>query len=148
MGILFKNKLVILGIIIVIIAVLAFTLFSSSREGDQPGPTGETQNKQTEEAREVLTIAGKVLEVNVNESYIVFLRDQTKEEYKVIVGDTTKLTQLVRPANTGENTSFTYRNVEASIVDVKAEMRAFVLSSQPIKAGEDIVNPSEIRLIP
>ncbi len=140
-----KAQFVIGGIIVLVLAVVSVIYFSSPRgeegPGEEVGPAEELESQ-------VLTIAGKVTEVNTDEGYLIFEDNKTQESFKVITGEGTSFVSLVKPADVEPGASFSFVKKEITLSGVEVGKQGFISASQPIKSGKDIVNPKEVKILP
>ena len=143
-----KTQLLIAGIAVLIAAVLALSYFLSV-PGQQGTSEQGAQGGTAEELGEnVLTIAGKILEVNTAGDFLVFEEQRTKERFRVVAGESTSFVRLAAPANVKEGASFTFEKEVIGIGDLEADRQAFISSSHPVQSGKDIINPIEVKMLP
>ena len=147
MSILNNKNIIIVGVVGAVI-VGGVLLYSSGafKTGGQ-GSTGGTSQEQ----QDVLSIAGKVVSVNVAENSFVVLQPKEERQFIVKLGESTAFIRLVFPfdvANPPAEATFTPERKVITIKDLKENDQVFVRASSPIKTKQDIVNPLEVQTLP
>ena len=146
-----KNKITALVIAIVLIfgGVIGWAVLQKGEIPSGEKAVLEEQVEEKEESeKEVLTITGKIVEVNAAENYLIFRESNTGEDFKVLPKKETKFICLVQPSDVKEGASFTYKKEEITISDLEVGRQAFIFSSHPIQSGEDIIGPLEVKMLP
>lgn len=114
-----------------------------------PPPPTPAPNPIAEGA--VLSIAGRVTGVNVQENSFLVLQPKEEGEFTVRLGEETAFIRLVFPfdlRNPPSDATFTPKREPMIIGDLKVGDQVFIRSSHPIKTSEDIVGPLEVQVLP
>ena len=104
-----------------------------------------------EGSQEVFSIAGSVQSVNANENSFVVQESTNRQDVTIIVGNNTQMIKLSFPFdlnNPPEEASFVPEQEEITLGDIKKGDQVFVRSSHVVKAGEAIINPLEVQVLP
>ena len=127
-----------LGLLVILAVVIGGVYYFSQRQ--------ESQTQVQGQSGEVCNIVGEVNSVG-DESFVV---SQGGMQYAVKVGVDTQMIKLTLPPvsdDTGE-TSFVPEKRVITILDMKAKDQVFIRSSHAVKAGEEVVNPLEVQVLP
>ncbi|MDA1337577.1 MAG: hypothetical protein O3C23_02330 [bacterium] len=114
-------------------------------------PANEKEQAQTEEVQEILSIAGRVTSINVDENSFIVLQPKEEREFVVLVGEETEFIRLVFPFdlnNPPTEGSFTPEREVVTVKDVQVNDQVFIRASSPVTTGQDIVSPLEIQILP
>lgn len=111
----------------------------------------ESQQEQTGQPPQVLSIAGKVVSIDQAGNSFVLLQPKEERQFTVKLGEGTAFIRLVFPfdiANPPAEATFTPKREIITIEDLKENDQVFVRASSPIKTKQDIVNPLEVQVLP
>ena len=145
MFLLHNKNLIIIGVVGIVILGGVY-LYSSGR---LPALTGGAEEEIIEQ--EVLSVAGKVVSVDVASNSFVLLQPKEEREFVVKLGTETEFIRLIFPfdiANPPAEATFTPKRETVTIKDLKESDQVFVRSSHGIKTKQDIVNPLEVQVLP
>ncbi len=135
-------------VLIAVIAVIGAFLFGVPQKLLKYGIN--TQQKQANQT-EQLSIAGKVSGVTLAGNSFKLINIRDGKEVIVKLGSNTKMVRLVFPfdvKNPPESKTFTPKLQPATLKDLKAGDQVFIRASEAIKAGQDVINPIEIQILP
>ncbi len=130
--------------LVLIVVILGIGVFLFKVPQNMKGKQAQTQNA-------VLSIAGSVGAVNVSGNSFALINAKEGKEVTVKVGNNTKMVRLVFPfdlKNPPANKTFTPERKPIALKDLKTGDQVFVRASEPIKAGQDVINPIEIQILP
>src|SRR3989338_2791540 len=131
------------GLFVVLLAV-AGGIYVFSQQKKEPA-------QQSSESQEVFSIAGSVQSVDADKNSFIVQESTNRQDVTVIVGDNTQMIRLSFPFdlnNPPEEASFVPEQEEIVLNDIKKGDQVFVRSSHVVKAGEAIINPLEVQVLP
>jgi len=147
------NSTSIIALLVVAVAVVGGIYLYLS--GGLPQLGGEKQTgQQGEQAElpEVLSIAGRVTSVNVDENSFVLLQPKEERSFTVKLGEETEFIRLIFPFDLNNppatDVSFIPDREVVTIEDLHVGDQVFARADTPIKTGQDITNPLEIQILP
>ena len=144
-----SKNIIIIGVVGAVVVGGAILYSSGAFKTGGQGPIGGASQEQQEQ--EILSIAGKVISVNVAENSFVVLQPKEERQFTVKLGESTAFIRLVFPfdiANPPLEATFTPERKTITIEDLKENDQVFVRASSPIKTKQDIVDPLEVQVLP
>ena len=135
-------------IVVVVVVVVWIILFAMGQLPLQSEETGQ----ETPEAQEIRSLAGQVKTVDVANNSFVITDQETAQDVTVKIGSETEFIRLIfpfDPASPPEGIeTFVPERETATIQGLETGDFIFVRFSQAIKAGEEVVDPLEIQILP
>lgn len=107
--------------------------------------------RETQEAPEIFSVAGKVASVGQEGSSFTVLQSTDGQSFSVLLRGETDISRLLPPfdmANPPDEATFTLEKESAAIKDIQEGDQVFVRSSHAIGPERRIVNPLEVQILP